>query len=226
MLQTGPIIFRFRGLLGVPVEIAQTLAFLVLLFAGLSLSAGGNIVWLTVVIAMILAAIYLHELGHAWASKVQGVPVRRIVLHGGGGFCEHDRSPSAAQDEFIIAMGPLVNLALWAISSLLADWAWSSGLGSGALGHYLWLFAQLNILFFFFNLIPVQPLDGGKFLHSVLLRFMDPRAAMQLAGAVGLAFAILWWPALFYIWYRYGLILLFLPSIRLHYQMMKGEIRF
>lgn len=226
MLQTGPIIFRFRGLLGVPVEIGQTLAFLILLFLGLSLSAGGNIVWLTVVIAMILAAIYLHELGHAWASKIQGVPVRRIVLHGGGGFCEHDHSASAAQDEFIIAMGPLVNLALWAISSLLVEWAWSSGLGSGALGHYLWLFGQLNILFFFFNLIPVQPLDGGKFLHSVLLRFMDPRTAMRLAGAVGLAFAILWWPALFYIWYRYGLILLFLPSIRLHYQMMKGEIRF
>ncbi|MEZ5714096.1 MAG: site-2 protease family protein [Paracoccaceae bacterium] len=226
MLQTGPIIFRFRGLLGVPVEIGQTLAFLILLFVGLSLSAGGDLVWLTAVIAMILSAIYLHELGHAWASLVQGVPVRRIVLHGGGGFCEHARSASAPQQEFITAMGPLVNLALWAVSSLLADWTWSTGLGSGMLGHYFWLFARINIMFFAFNLIPVQPLDGGKLLQLVLLRFVAPKLAMQIAGAVGLVFAILWWPALFYLWYTSGWLLLFIPSIWLHYQMMKGEIRF
>ena len=225
MLQTGPIIFRFNGVFGLPVEIGQTLAFLVFLFVGLTLMAGGSVLWVLVVIAMILGIIYLHELGHAWASLIQGVPVRRIVLHGGGGFCEQARSATAHQQEFIVAMGPLVNLALWAIGSLAADWAWTTGIGAGMLGHYLSLFSMLNLMFFIFNLIPVQPLDGGRLLQLVLLRFVPPRTAMQITGAIGLVFAILWWPALLYLWFTTGWLLLFVPSIWLHYQMMRGELR-
>ena len=225
MLQTGPIIFRFNGVFGLPVEIGQTLAFLVFLFVGLTLMAGGSVLWVLVVIAMILGIIYLHELGHAWASLIQGVPVRRIVLHGGGGFCEQARSATAHQQEFIVAMGPLVNLALWAIGSLAADWVWSTGIGAGMLGHYLSLFSMLNLMFFIFNLIPVQPLDGGRLLQLVLLRFVPPRTAMQITGAIGLVFAILWWPALLYLWFTTGWLLLFVPSIWLHYQMMRGELR-
>ena len=225
MLQTGPIIFRFNGVFGLPVEIGQTLAFLVFLFVGLTLMAGGSVLWVLVVIAMILGIIYLHELGHAWASLIQGVPVRRIVLHGGGGFCEQARSATAHQQEFIVAMGPLVNLALWAIGSLAADWVWSTGIGAGMLGHYLSLFSALNLMFFIFNLIPVQPLDGGRLLQLVLLRFVPPSMAMQITGAIGLVFAILWWPALLYLWFTTGWLLLFVPSIWLHYQMMRGELR-
>ena len=225
MLQTGPIIFRFNGVFGLPVEIGQTLAFLVFLFVGLTLMAGGSVLWVLIVIAMILGIIYLHELGHAWASLIQGVPVRRIVLHGGGGFCEQARSATAHQQEFIVAMGPLVNLALWAIGSLAADWVWSTGIGAGMLGHYLSLFSMLNLMFFIFNLIPVQPLDGGRLLQLVLLRFVPPRTAMQITGAIGLVFAILWWPALLYLWFTTGWLLLFVPSIWLHYQMMRGELR-
>ncbi|MDQ2089978.1 site-2 protease family protein [Marimonas arenosa] len=225
MLQTGPIIFRFNGVFGVPVEIGQTLAFLVLIFIGLTLSAGGSLLWLAIIVAMILTIIYLHELGHAWAARVQGVPVRRIVLHGGGGFCEHARSATAREQEFITAMGPLTNLGLWALGSLAAYWIWSSGLGSGLLGHYLVLFAVLNFMFFVFNMIPVQPLDGGKLLHLLLLRILAPQNALQITGAVGLVCAILWWPALLYVWYTTGWLLLFLPSIGLHYRMMRGEKR-
>ena len=226
MLQTGPIIFRFRGVFGIPVEIGQTLAFLVLLFAGFSLTGGGDLIWLAVVLAMIVGIIYLHELGHAWACLMQGVPVRRIVLHGGGGFCEHARSASAYEQEFIVAMGPLVNLGLWAIGSLMMDWIWANGIGGGYLGHYLSLFATLNLMFFIFNLIPVQPLDGGKLLQLFLLRFASPGLAMRLTGGIGLIFAILWWPALFYIWATTGWLLLFVPSIIMHYRMMRGDLRF
>lgn len=227
MFQTGPIIYRFKGIFGVPVEISQTLALLILLFGGLGFMSGGDIVWLAIVIAMILLIIYLHELGHAWASLVQGVPVRRIVLHGGGGFCEQARAATAHQQEFIVAMGPLVNLALWALSSLAFDWLWGRGFGNDYLLHYLWLFARLNLMFFVFNMIPVQPLDGGKLLQLALLRFVSPRLAMRAAGGIGLVFAVLWWPALFYVWYTSGWLLLFAPSIALHYQMMRGtEIRF
>ncbi|MDU8929871.1 site-2 protease family protein [Alisedimentitalea sp. MJ-SS2] len=226
MLQTGPIILRFNGIFGVPVEIGQTLAFLLLLFAGFGLSAGGDMLWLITVVAMIIAIIYLHELGHAWASLVQGVPVRRIVLHGGGGFCEQARAATAREQEFIVAMGPIVNLGLWALGSLAAAWVWQNGSGSGVLGHYLSLFATLNLMFFIFNLIPVQPLDGGRLLQLFLLRFVEQKPAMRIAGGIGLICAVLWWPALLYVWFTTGWLLLFVPSIALHYHMMRGELRF
>lgn len=225
MLQTGPIILRFNGVFGLPVEIGQTLVFLIVLFVGLTFSAGGDPLWLMVVVGLILGIIYLHELGHAWASLMQGVPVRRIVLHGGGGFCEQARTPTPREQEFIVAMGPLTNLALWALGSLAADWAWANGFGGGSLGHYLSLFSLLNLMFFIFNLIPVQPLDGGRLLQLVLLRVVPPPLAMQITGAIGLVCAVLWWPALLYIWYTTGWLLLFVPSIWLHYRMMRGELR-
>lgn len=224
MWQTGPIILRFRGFLGVDVEIGQTLAVLVALLAAAALAGGSDPVWLLVFVAMILGAIYLHELGHAWASLVQGVAVRRIVLHGGGGFCEQAQVAGPRQQEFIVAMGPLVNLGLWAVASLALEAFWAGG-GGGALPHYLSLFATINLAFFAFNLIPAQPLDGGRLLHLGLLRVVPRAQAGRIAGAVGLLCAILWWPALVWVFLTTGWLLLFMPSFWLHYRMMRGEIR-
>ncbi|MCF3593135.1 site-2 protease family protein [Rhodobacteraceae bacterium LMO-12] len=224
MLQTGPIILRFQGIFGVPVEIGQTLAFLVLILGGVSLSAGADPIWLAIMLAMIFAIIYLHELGHAWACRVQGIDVRRIVLHGGGGFCEQELPATPHQQEFIVAMGPLVNLALWAVTTLVTDWVWDNGLGGGYLSHYLSLFSWLNLMFFAFNILPVLPLDGGRLLQLILQRFLPRATAMRVSGGVGLVVAILWWPGLVWLWLSTGWLLLFIPSIWLHYRLMRGEL--
>ena len=87
--------------------------------------------------------IFLHELGHAWGCQVQGIPVRRIVLHGGGGFCEHTRSGTRTEQELIIAMGPLVNLALWALGSLVTWYIVSNSYVSlFPVADYLMLFSR------------------------------------------------------------------------------------
>lgn len=225
MFQVGSIIFRFRGAFGIPVEIGQTLAFLVLLLVGLSLSAGGDPLWLAIVLVMIFGLIYLHELGHAWACRVQGIAVRRIVLHGGGGFCEQAQTATPYQQEFIVAMGPIVNLALWAITTLATDWIWRNGLGSGYFTHFLSLFGWLNLMFFVFNMLPVLPLDGGRLLQLLLRRFLPRGTSMRVTGGIGLIVAILWWPALIWLWVNGGFLLLFFPSIRLHYRMLRGEVQ-
>jgi len=67
---------------------------------------------------LLTGSIFLHELGHAWGTIVQGIPVRRIMIYGGGGFCERSRSASVKQRELIVAMGPIVNLVIWAFASL------------------------------------------------------------------------------------------------------------
>lgn len=50
-------------------------------------------------------SIHLHELGHACGNPAQVVPVNRIMLYGGGGFCERTRSATRYEQELIVAMG-------------------------------------------------------------------------------------------------------------------------
>jgi len=235
MLSDQTKVLQFRGLLGVWVEVSSTLIMLALLFVLLS-GAGGHTL---VVIAMLVGSIYLHELGHAWGNIVQGVPVRRIVLHGGGGFCESAGTATARQQEFVVAMGPIVNLALWALASLGEYYLWERVLSParsaeefGRLMQTIWpqvavylvLFGKINLALCVFNLLPVQPLDGGKLIKLALQRFMPPAAALKIAGGIGLVFSILWWPALFLVYASTGWLLLFAPSLYLHLAMWRGEI--
>ena len=224
-------ILTFRGLFGVPVEIRQSAAVLLGMMALLTVMRGGGLAYTLGFFAVLLISIYLHELGHAWGCRVQGVPVRRIVLHAGGGYCEHQRSTNR-QDELIVAMGPLVNLALWALCGLaleglyrvaLADPSWAP-LGMRVL-PWLGFAATLNLFLFFYNMVPVQPLDGGKLLQLGLRRVMAPAQAMKITGAVGVVFCVLWFPGLLWLFLTTGWLLFFIPSLALHMAMMRGQYR-
>ncbi len=226
MLRDDRVIFRFIGPMGVPVELGQSLGLLIVLIV---LISGGFSIGGLIFAAMLVTAIFLHELGHAWGCKVQGVRVRRIMLHGGGGFCEHARSVDPRQEELIVAMGPIVNLALWALASL-AQWMMVQNLPTVPtplyveIYSYLGLFAFLNLAFFVFNMILVQPLDGGKLCHLFLLRLLPPGTAHRLTGVIGLVLSILWIPAAIVAWVELGWILFFIPSIPAHYRMARGQL--
>lgn len=226
MLRDDNVIFQFTGPMGVRVEIGQSLGLLVALIV---LISPADLTSSLIFAGLLVISIFLHELGHAWGSLVQGVPVRRVMLHGGGGFCERARSASAREDELIVAMGPIVNLALWALASL-GQWMMLQNLQTvpsllyTQIYGYLGLFAFLNLALFIFNLIPVQPLDGGKLFHLAMLRVLPQDAAQRVTGRVGLVLSIAWIPAAVLAWYYYGWILFFIPSIPAHYRMAKGEL--
>lgn len=234
MLQNDKVVFSFRGPMGVQVDIGQSIVFLMALILFLNLS--GNILNGVIIIAILFGSIYLHELGHAWGNKVQGIPVRRILMHGGGGLCEAARSGTPRERELVVAMGPLVNLALWAIAGItvavlnqrLAA-SPTEALENATLFQFIiWIefFGFINILLFAFNLIPVQPLDGGKLLHLFLLRFMQPPTALKVTGAIGLVAAILWIPSAIFLFMSWGFILFFFPSVKLHWLMFQGRAVF
>jgi Zn-dependent protease len=186
--------------------------------------SGGNIVGSLIFGAMLVTAIFLHEFGHAIGCIVQGVPVRRVMINGGGGFCEPARSTTRHQSELIVAMGPLVNLALWALCSLGAKMIWSADPSQTLMiiARYLGQFAFLNLVLFIFNMLPVQPLDGGKLLHLFLLRFLQQGTAHRATGAIGLVVAVAWIPAMIIAYASFGWVLFFMPSIIGHYRMAKG----
>lgn len=227
MFQNDRPVFSFHTRFGFPVEIRQSIVMLVLFYLLFSARSVQGAIDAVVMVALILTAIFLHELGHAWGCRVQGLKVRRVVIFGGGGFCEHLPS-TFAQDELIVAMGPIVNLALWAVASMLANWGFlvlddAAPLWLLKLTYWTHIFGFLNLALFFFNVVPVQPLDGGKLLHIILHRLMPPLAALRITGAVGVVFSVLWWPGLVYLFITTGWILFFFPSIKHHLAMMRGK---
>ncbi|MBY4892382.1 site-2 protease family protein [Rhodobacteraceae bacterium N5(2021)] len=227
------IVFTLRGPWRVPIQFDASLLVLAVLFAMLYIDRG--IGTAAIAFAMIVLAILMHELGHAAACVAQNVPVRRVVLFGGGGFCEHDARVTPYQTEFIAIAGPLVNLALWAVASLilpltitpsepvLINGTWlTPPQGQSEITRQLTLFARLNLFLTLFNLVPVLPLDGGRLLHSWLHRFFRGITATKIAGGVGVVLAVAWVPLMFAAFFTFGVVLLYFPNIMLHWRMLRS----
>lgn len=215
MFQETDPIFEFQGPWGVPVQVSGSIFLLPLVFFAFGTS-GAELFYTMAFVAILIGSIFLHEVGHAWGCLIQGVPVRRIVLHGGGGYCEHAWAPSRHEAELIVAMGPIVNLALWAIGGLL--WPMTGG---GFLTWALWTVSYINLFLAVFNLIPVMPLDGGKLFELTLARFLPDPLPTQIAGAVGLVIAVAWIPLMVFAFLTLGIVLFFFPPLALHWQMLR-----
>ena len=218
MFQDNNVIFEFRGPFGVPVQIGSSIMLLVMVFLFFGSNAT-QIYYNAIFLALLIGSIFLHELGHAWGTIVQGIPVRRIMIYGGGGFCERSRSASVKQDELIVAMGPIVNLVIWALASLSLPY-----LPAGQLMWAVNTLAWINLFLAGFNMIPVMPLDGGKLFQFALMRIMSPGMATRVSGGVGLVIAVLWIPMMMLSYFTFGLVLFFIPPIGLHLQMLRRKI--
>lgn len=231
------IVFTLRGPWRIPIQFDISLLLLAVLFGMLFMDRG--IAAAAIGFSMIVVAILLHELGHAAACVAQGIPVTRIVLFGGGGFCEYHARVGPRQTEFIAVAGPLVNLALWAIITLIVPLTFSEPTPVNVNGTFitppaatseltrnLGFFAQLNLFLALFNLLPILPLDGGRLLHSWLHRYVRAITANKITGAVGVVFSILWIPLMFATYFAFGFILLFFPSLMQSWRMMRSGQEF
>ena len=224
-------VLELPGPFGIAVEVRNNFAFLALIICVLALFQGAGPLTVIGLIGVLLVSIFLHELGHAWAAHVQGVKVTRIILTGAGGQTKIANT-SASKKEFITLMGPLVSLGLWAVLGLMMRGVYQLALADPAwvpLGMVLvpWLgFASLiNLFLFAFNMVPVQPLDGGRLLLLGLRHWMPAPKAARVAGGIGIVFCVLWFPAMVWVFYQSGLLMLFLPSFALHLAMARGERR-
>jgi len=220
-------LFVMPGLFGAPVHVHVSMVMLMVLFIttyGIATpEAFGQVMTFFV---LVLAAILFHEWGHAWGAHVQGIAVQKVELHGAGGTCYTGPS-SCFERELIVAMGPLTNLALWALSSLLADHVYAMDMADAGLQRMivnnLDIFAGINLFLFLFNMLPLQPLDGGKLLNLALLRLMQADRADRVTGWVGLGACLLYVPVMVLVYMTFGMLLLFFPSFRMHRAMATGR---
>jgi Zn-dependent protease len=110
---------------------------------------------------LIALVVVLHELGHAAAMQMVGIPVQGIYLIPflGGAAVPKTAYRSLGQLGFVTLMGPGFSL----IPTLALAWLYYKTADTWAL-HAAFMFALINGG----NLLPIYPLDGGQILNAVL----------------------------------------------------------
>jgi len=159
-------------------------------------------------------SIVLHELGHAFAARRNGIGISSIQLWIFGGMARMDRESESPATEFKVAVaGPLVTFAIVVVLTVtgLIAIGWEefrrsalveSDTGvSGIWAMVAWL-ASINLLVLVFNLLPAFPMDGGKIVRAIAWwRTGDRNAATRFAANLGRVFA--------YVFIGGGLLLIF-----------------
>jgi Zn-dependent protease/predicted transcriptional regulator len=152
------------------------------------LSHGDYLAMAIVAALLFFGSILLHELGHSWAARREGIEVDSITLWLFGGVSNFKGRFTSPGAEFRIALsGPLVSIVLGAIFVLLA----AAHLPSAVDGVAAWL-GYINLILAVYNLSPALPLDGGRVLHAGLWRARGDFAwATRVASEIGQGFGYL-----------------------------------
>jgi Zn-dependent protease/CBS domain-containing protein len=152
------------------------------------LSDGVHLAMAVAAALLFFASVLLHELGHAWQARRDGLEIDGITLWLFGGVAQFKGAFPNPGAEFRIAIaGPLVTVILSGGFALLA----LAGLPSAVDGVAAWL-GYINLTLLVFNLIPALPLDGGRVLRAALWRARgDLGWATRVAADVGMGFGYL-----------------------------------
>lgn len=135
-------------------------------------------------LAVVLGAAAVHELGHCLVLKSLGAEIKRLRLSVFGAVLETDSTHLSYGGELAAVLaGPAANLLCVLLLAPLGD-RWTVFLGA-------------NLVLCAFNLLPVRPLDGGKALGLLVSWAAGPAAGewavrwIGAAAAAALAFGVL-----------------------------------
>src|SRR5436190_12358436 len=145
----------------------------------------GAAAWALYEFIALFGIVLLHEFGHAFACRQVGGRADQIVLWplGGVAFVDPPRRPGPVL--WSIAAGPLVNVLLLPILSILVWFSRSSEISLN-LFKLIASIRQINLALLIFNLLPVYPLDGGQILRALLWFPLGEIRSLQIASAIGL----------------------------------------
>ena len=128
-------------------------------------------------------ALLAHELSHAVVARRHGVAVDSITLWLLGGVAQlHGEAADPRSELRIAGVGPLVSLLLglvfWGLAAVLS----AAGVGGPVVVAVAWL-AGINLLLAFFNVLPGEPLDGGRLLRAALWKWRGDRTWASVTAA-------------------------------------------
>jgi stage IV sporulation protein FB len=196
--------FRILTIKGIDIRVHLTFPLIFLWaayqFGSIFGSLSGALFGITA-ISLLFILVTLHELGHSFAARMYGVPVKQIILSPIGGVAQLKRMPDKPIQEMVIAIaGPAVNILMafliaavgyafgLDLMSLTTSFNTSESATIGALISYVFI---SNLFLAIFNLIPAFPMDGGRILRAFLALRLQYAKATNIAATIGRIVAIL-----------------------------------
>jgi Zn-dependent protease len=150
----------------------------------------GKLAWGWKILPVILAVIFLHELGHWLGMRLFGyrdVSMVFIPLFGGAVAGRGEDVPGW-QRGVVALLGPAPGLVAGVCAAAVYF----------VVGGKIWLLlAEALLLINGFNLLPFHPLDGGQLLNEVLFcrnRWIELATSVLGAAVIALLGALIWWP--------------------------------
>ena len=210
--------FEIARVWGVPIYLDLSLILMAVIFV-----IRDGIFWGLLSVAILLASILLHELGHTAVALSYGCRVRDItllLLGGRASLVDMPRGPW--REAWMAAAGPLVSLLLG-----LCGLFFGRILPAHSLPGFLcWYLRYINFSLFAFNLIPAFPMDGGRIFRALLESRLGKRRATLIAFRVAQVLAVCM--ALWAVFGGFDMILLLIAyfifvSSKAEYDMVRAE---
>jgi stage IV sporulation protein FB len=153
---------------GIPIRLHISLLIVVVL---LSIFSGAGPLAILILAVGIFGSVALHELGHSVVARAKGSYIHEIVLYPFGGAAKISNIPKRPVDEIMVALaGPAVSLVLALVFRQF---------------ELLMFLGYLNGMLFFFNVLPVFPMDGGRVLRAALTLKKGRTEATRIAATAG-----------------------------------------
>ena len=121
---------------------------------------------------MFTSLIFIHELGHFFVAKLLGWNVDKIYFYPYGGFTKFNEELNKPkyQELFIMLAGPIAQIIYYVLLNKF-----------NFLNFYeISLFESYHYSILLFNLLPIYPLDGGKFFNILFNYFLSFRKSFKL----------------------------------------------
>lgn len=155
---------------------------------------------------MVMISLFVHELGHIIAMKRCGLKTKGIyfIPFFGAAAVADDMFKSRRDEAYIAIMGPIFGLVLSGIA-LIIYMITQNAIFATAAG---WM-AMVNL----FNLLPINPLDGGRIMKSIAFSINSELGFTFLAVGIVISVILTFWAGIILFF-----ILLIIAALELFYE--------
>jgi Zn-dependent protease len=208
--------------LNIPVRIEPTFWFLLLFFTGFYQDPSMDSVMIGVIMTV---SLLVHEYGHALTAVYFGTRPS-ITLEGMGGYAEYGNYGISKKQELLITInGPLFESLLIVFPFLFLRFDVFAAHPN--IEYILYVTMRINIWWCLLNLIPIDPLDGGRIARYFLDKIFDDQG-YKISLFLGVACAAVIAPYLYLEGSTYFPLLLLILGLqnfqKLRQEMSKNEV--
>src|SRR6185295_19070919 len=187
MLPTSQGSIKLFRLAGIQVYLHWSWLLLIIYFFSVRAGSYASHSWAALEYFGLFAIVLMHEFGHALACRSVGGKADQIVLWPLGGVAYVDPPQRPGATLWSIAAGPLVNVVLLPVLTVLGvlsrNLGWADAMPNAhGLLRALWF---INFWLLIFNMLPIYPLDGGQILRSLLWFVLGRARSLMVASIVG-----------------------------------------